>query len=1034
MQTKMDVEHFSVSDISEEESTYYEAINTKILDTILTYYDPSQDHQENQDIYTLRIPKARHRIFNFVTTKLLRKQKKWESWEVSATNHKYSLHNGILNILVRNNVNKDSYIIFHTNAKTLLQMQNLGLTKSQALTSQVIEAAGRYQLIVETRRIESKIVTHKTSLKSNTLSELQYQIRLLQPIERLICNYSGKELNKYKQEVAQTFARYNRSLLEQTNALCRLIEIYDQHENFNPDEKQWIENILHTPLPLIEEFLSHDKWYLHNRLKSLNERFKSANNFGIDYTNSPYAAQTISDALQSFLRFNLNSLVHDAQALNDQLTHNAKDVLLHGKLRDCLVDADKIISNYIFDQLQPITYEHQSNYGVTRDGNHDATQDASYGMNNVTYHSYIHAGHSRKDLEKILLGITALEDQTKQVQDDSIRTVKSAAWNNFSVYSKKQKLRRFAAWGLTNFLHLPLSLVNLLVTALTGQSPIANFMQQTEQVILSRFGLTEDYTHDFYKFRDKLGVNNVYTSTAIGKMINKVVREVTAVVIQSPQLIVKKLIEQAQLLGKDFTTGLWGYLYQKQFAKESSPEIVRVVKSKGFAPLDKTAIKRLERLYVQAQRANKLAYVNVEDVHYAKPHQNLSPYQPHDLLSSLMSGVEGFVNFFKNDLFEKHPMTAFIAALAYGFGGSAVLSPGILKIMLAKLGMSAGKIDSVIETCHVIGKATARGDVNEAIAAGFTVAKVTGLTLNTINQGFDSVLCEVINEIRKDPLVYAAGLSLAYGFGHLLTDVITIPGLTVHLREEIGTFPAIAKVTIGSKVGVIALKSARREEQEEKSIFAHFIGDLTKLGLIALRAALSVISLSPRPWIDLGKYCFRGLVIGVHFVNRLSVLTAQMLMQIPKTLIEVGTTLLVNTLKLVHLITMPLHYKNVQSVIGVGPLLHGKHDALQAGYNLGFEVRDKFSRKPERVYGKIIKSMDIAKQAEKAESSHGFILSNLSSRHNKNELVLTDSDEVIHKEIDQPSFKGLPGLKKPIDKTSSHYHDKTVKSQFSKSF
>lgn len=1001
MQNKIDNYDFHLADISDQEILYYPAINKQILDTVISSYATEKKiQQENQEIYSLKIPKARHKVFDFFLTKILRiKQKLWQPWEVIATNHKYQLLNGILNILVKKNVNKDTYIIFHTTAKTIIQLQNLGLTKSQALTSQVIESAGLYNLLVESRRIESKIVTHKTQLKTYIVADLQHHVRLLQPIERLICAYHNKPDEEYKKSVVDAFNSYKKQLFAESIAINNLLRVYKNKGVFSTGEKSYIENTLHMSIDLLQEFLSHDKDYLLERLKYINNAIKSCNNFDSDFLNIPSQSKTISDQLQTFLRNNLDAIVSNAQALNDQVTHNAKNVLFRGKLRDCLMDTDKIISNYVFDQLHPITYEHQSNYCTNEQGDSTATNDKTYGLNKIIYHSNVHGGHGKKDLEKILMGITALEDKSKKCSDDNIKEVKSAAWNNFSTYSKKQKFRRFAAWVLTTIAHIPLSPINLLIAALTGQAPIANFMLKIENFITRKLGIKEHYTHHFFKLREKLGVNNVYTSTAIGKMVNKVVREVTAVIFQAPKLIAKSFIAQLKLFRKDFESGLWGLIHKK-YQKENDQDTVvsHGGASEAAQALEKEAIDRLIKLFEDAKTLNRVTDVSVNEIPYAVPSQHLDPYRPHDILSSVMNGLEGFFNFFKNDVFEKNPTTAFIASIAYAFGAGTILTPVMLTTILAKAGLSATQINLILNTCTKIGKATAKGQFNEAIASGFTIAKLTGVTINTLNQGFDSVLCEIINEIRKDPLVYAAGLGLAYGFGHLLTDVINIPGVTSKLRDEIGTVPALAKIIIGAKVGLISLESALPEDKEEKSILAHFINDLANLILILLRAAASVITLSPNPWIDLSAQLFRGSVIVGHFINRLLVLAGQMLTQLPKTLFEVGSTLIVNSLKIVNLVTLPFRSQKQNSVIGVGPILHAKNVAFQSGYQFTFTIREDLSRKPERWYGKAMKEMEPTHKNQ-AQSSHAVIMTNLMSygekkEHNNDEL-LTPSPEIV---------------------------------------
>lgn len=937
-----------LSKMTESEIIYYELINKYIIDNVLSIYDKQNaKKQENQEIYTLRIPKPRHWTLDFISTKIFRRpSKKWIPFKNTYTNHKFKLKNGLLSILVQKNVSKDTNIFYYTSANEILALQNYGLTKSQAITSQIIEILGEYNLIVEERRIKSNIVTNKTELKKFIVSEAQKDIRLLQPIERLICGYYD-ETGNYISNVKETVESYANQLGKKILQLKRLAN----NTKLSPDQQKTILSELGLSPHTLSLFYQYDKNILNDLIIQLFGRYAHAKQFAQDIQPNS-TPEKVSDQLQAFILFQLNENVRSCAALNELITTNSDDSLFRGKLRNQLIEADLAIARYIFDPFNPITREHQSDYRVE-------DENQKYGENKVLYQSRMHAGHSKRDQERVLLGITALDEAHKGSMS-APKIVRSAAWNNFSSRTKDQKLNRFAAWIITTILHIPLVPVNIVVTTVSGKSPIARYMQKIEDYINFKFGLKEKFDHDFYQFSSLLGGNNLYTSTLLGKMLNHVVNEFTSVIVQAPKLIYQKIGNQIELLKNDFRTGLWSKLFKQ------APIPVQEVNASEACPVLHEKFERIETLVGYAKTLNlfKDDQFFKKNIAYALPKKSLDPYIPNDLLSSAINGLTGFLSFFKDSVIEKNPYIGFIAAIAYACGGASVIAPAVLKALLLKLGFSSPQVSNIVTVLQDIGKPLAKGNHGQAIASGYTLAQAMSVSMNTMSQGFDSALFELIDEVRKEPLLYTMGIGIAYGFGHLFTDILDIPGFTSFLQEDMGTTPSLCKIMIGAKLGFISLETALPEDEQHQSILATFLSDMAKNLVLLIRLGLSPLSLSAKPWADLSSQMSRALAILLNAGNRIAVLLTQCLVLIPKTLLEVTTTTYANAAKGISKFLSSFYQKDSHAIFTVGNILRAKDALLHIGARINFFFRENLSRRLERSYSKAVKSMEGGHQQE----------------------------------------------------------------------
>lgn len=657
-------------------------------------------------------------------------------------------------------------------------------------------------------------------------------------------------------------------------------------------------------------------------------------------------------------------MIADQIYLNDQLTLNTSDSLFQGLLRDYLIDADLIINSYAFDPTQPITREHQSDFRAPVG---PTTQ--SFGENKLLYQSDRHVGHSRNQQENLLLGITVLDEQDNPQKNPppKVEQVLSPGWNNFSTTMQDNKLKRFGAWLSTHIIHSPLSILDIFVTGFTGKPYIADLMHKVEDDINEYFSIPEDNLNQFQYYASFIGSNNTYISTLIGKVINNILKECTAFIVQAPKLIYKKIKRQLKLLGSDFKNGCWGKIFKKDPVPSQRED-------GDSQTMSKTQFDTLQGLVTKAKVLNQIQHAHIyQNVQYAMPIQPLEPYEPNDIISFAVSGITGFTNFFKDQVFEKRPFIGLICAIAYAFGGCAVIAPAALKLILTKIGLTASQVSETIKLLQDIGAPLANGEIGHAIASGFTLAKAVGLTLDTATQGCDSALFELINNIRKNPLLYLAGIGVAYGFGHLVTDVVEIPLVSEYFRDEIGTAPVLSKIMIGAKLGLVSIETAIPEDEAHKSILAEFVSSLTKTFMVLLRAGLSIFSLSKEPWTALYQQAVEFGAIIAHAANRLAVTASQLLVQVPKNLLEVATTCYSTLAKIIHYPFSWL-YQSGKATPTVSTVLQLKRACLNKGYWFNSFFRDNLSRPLERAYTKAVHEIN---QERNAKTDYATILQQL---------------------------------------------------------
>jgi hypothetical protein len=163
---------------------------------------------------------------------------------------------------------------------------------------------------------------------------------------------------------------------------------------------------------------------------------------------------------------------------------------------------------------------------------------------------------------------------------------------------------------------------------------------------------------------------------------------------------------------------------------------------------------------------------------------------------------------------------------------------------------------------------------------------------------------------------------------------------------------------IGAKGIMISLEAALPEDEETPSILAEFIEDIAHNLMISARIILSPLTLSVKPYLEAKTQLVKGTGIILNAANKILTLTAQMVVQVPKNLLEVGTTLVVNVAKLIDRVRQFFVTKSNHVVPLANEALTFKHRLLNIGSHIGFSFREFFLRGPERSYIRAIKSLE----------------------------------------------------------------------------
>lgn len=864
-----------------------------------------------------------------------------------AVNHKHKLDSGnVLNVIVEKNLTKDTTIAYYTTANNILELQKYGMTKSEALTAQLIETVGAYRLGVVKRAIDSGIQTTKTDLKLMIVDTLNERVKLLQPIERLINtdreNFDGA-----------AFFDYIKNLREHRNFYSSLIDRKKSDFNSLPDE--------------IKKFLQYDPDYLEEMKKNISRELENANKLAsklFAYTTEPYVLNPrISDdernsLLMNYIRKRLDRIAMDAREQNQQITQGSLDSTFRGKLDQALSNAIVLTTSYTFDQHNPITKEHQSDY----------KNSDSDGTNKLIYNSRQNIGLSKSGLEDLLKvivtvengGVTNLLDNNQRDEKNRLKTVSSAGWRAPSfkkrddLFSKQYRNLKRNIGSVNAFFR---GIIN-------GAKEIGGFVALVLPTVWDNFKSQALHIRDDYTKHSKWPT----IMRKLGLMKEKPPEQTAPVIIDEK---LQAFITEA-----------------KKDAFEKNP-IIR------DHSLDKGSLT------------------------FAIPKSHLHAYKPDDFFTDVVGSIGGIIDFVKDDLADKHPVTFLAIALAYVGGAATFVTPVQFKAILAKLGLKKPTIDKVMSTLKSAATYETHGNAFEVGTTwAFTEAKFIGLVTNLSIEGAEGWLPKFVANVAKNPAAVIAAVGAAYGIG-LGINYGNIPGLTNTLKDSEGRGAWIEEMVVGGKLAAVSGEMLL-PSHGAKSRLAEYLGTALKFALTLVRAIVSIPALSTQPWKELGTMLKNGGASLAYNLDFLARKIFQVLKAAPKLLVDSGVMMISTLAKLqkpfkaiASLFSKPETVNTKSS--GLGKLYRAQKKGYNAADYIARGISDEMSRSAMNKLGKAMT------QKHEARSSDEKILEQLNAKSDwveKNIHQEKSFEQNVNPQTRKLGGDGLDGS----DKTASAIH------------
>jgi hypothetical protein len=892
---------------SEDKESVVREVNERILQAHLTSTYDNVDKDKGVDIELLDNGYW-NRAKNLFKKHILQPKMFQEEplFKKSAVNYKHDFKEkgkvSTLNIMVRNNITKDTILYYQTSPENILELQKYGLTHSEALTSQVIEVMGSYRLQVAKRALHYGIKTNKVLLKLRILDNLNERIKQLQPLERLI-NCPEKE---FTYETFETFLK----------SLDDLI-------------------LLRKEDPINQEFKAYAPNYRKAMTESLKEERSETEKLIEDLFKDKTLKETLSRnernyRLQNFLRKHIDRALMNARKVNAQITQGSlpsffKDLLIsffRGQIDQRISEAITLTSNYVFAPYSPITSQHQLNF----------TEDKRVkgkGSNSIIYSSHDHVGLAKSKLENLVTGIIAVEEglENNLLKDKKIKEVSSAAWRSFAIFKREGRYNELynhlankigsANAFVRGVIHLGKELAGFVVlaipTLLKNIAEQAIAVYQDYDKLLKKIGLRKKIDNELnadteknkakalQDFREKAEGEASNNNLSVKDVFNALVCDSYLMYVnnnddESTQDKVNHLLSQKESLqGKnahmyfiDDNSTLY-YRYLKDGKLQELEKINQKLEKEDNKP---AVIQSLKEQYSDKEDALfKLSTENVQDISsntdhtralplvQATPSSHLQVYKPDDVLTDLVGSLTSIVDLVKDDIGDKHPLTMLTIAVVSLSGLGAVVTPELFKTALVKVGLGE-KTGEILRTLETVTDYLAGGSpLAKGVTLGFTESKVVGLVTNTVSEGTQGWLGQFFDMVRRDPVVVIGGIAAAYGIG-ITIDKGNIPVVSNFLKEEEGKGKWIEQLVLGGKLAALGMESLL-PQGENHSKLVGYLSTFVKVPLLFLRAIITPFTLEP--WKELADMAKKGLASLVYNSSAL----IRKVFQIPKAAIKI---------------------------------------------------------------------------------------------------------------------------------------------------
>ncbi|WED43470.1 hypothetical protein [Legionella cardiaca] len=195
----------------------------------------------------------------------------------------------------------------------------------------------------------------------------------------------------------------------------------------------------------------------------------------------------------------------------------------------------------------------------------------------------------------------------------------------------------------------------------------------------------------------------------------------------------------------------------------------------------------------------------------AKVDYHLTAGEKNDILTAMVSGLDGFSSVFTHNLYAKDPVGSLVFTAAYAAGAAAIFCPTVASTIFG-----SGYVNWFSNFSYSMGA----GKLAATIAGGSTQAQVFATVWDTAIHGPNGIGATIATQIAEDPLTYGSYFAVAYGLGYVLVNGINgheIPGLSAILKEDLGTTPEASYPFIGGKfaIGLYELLLRKPSERYE---------------------------------------------------------------------------------------------------------------------------------------------------------------------------------------------------------------------------
>lgn len=659
---------------------------------------------------------------------------------------------------------------------------------SLSLLGKMISHLGRYPMISLKRKAFGGCIDWQAEVKDQLCLTMIGLIKAMRPLEYMINRYDPMETKE------NNAARLSEAAsLSKKKVTKRINQLLTWQREFVPShslkDEKWLAKVLSFCRDLEFKlndyatnskmvFASHDIHHVQSRFKAVGENSVGAY---------------------------LEHWVYEILSLGEEINQNL--TTLRGDFHTCIQEAKQALKHHQPDWHNPVSLVQQG-YFVKQDKNllEQETQDyvvllaSEWGMK-----------ESDAWIDFALMAASLSEKSKGQelIATEYLVQSQAAKWHMRSergLMKPKVKSTVMALWD--SCVSTVGCVPNLMKGLILGdcQPVLKNWRSEPPKIA------GEDPVANFKQFLTSLAYNTKPLGLGAGIALHEVFKNIAKSSFSGLTTGLGHLLEQmVSGLTGDLRYG-WLKSYQAQYRLEKDVEAVFKSTETQVVSESKTSLN--PAYYASYSTMDPVFPENAVSLRWVRPELKARSgvYESQGLLPAISRGLDSFYGFFDRHLFNTHTFTTLVFFGVYGVTGLAAFSPSLFQSYFGSGRFVRGLVDISVS----IGSAFANGAFSQAIAAGFTLAKVAAGVLEGILHGTDSWIYNAVRAVKKDFSRYAAYTALAVGFGWLVAEKLSLPWLSKHLKEDAGSVPFLAYGFAGLKIAVLLAESLVSKDHSEK--------------------------------------------------------------------------------------------------------------------------------------------------------------------------------------------------------------------------